>query len=75
MWRHLIPRAEWGRWTGDALTINPQGGAELPPGLARSVRIARGFPTTVPLNDRVVGGILTIQWLGFIVEIAIGRVH
>lgn len=74
MRRHLIPRCEWGGWRGDALTADPNGGIELPPGLSRSIRIALGQPTTTPRNDSVSGGILTFQWLGLIVELAIGRV-
>jgi hypothetical protein len=74
MRRHLIPRIERGGWQGDALTQDPQGGVELPPGLGRQLRIACRLPTTTPRNDRVNGGMLTIQWLGLMIEIAIGRV-
>jgi hypothetical protein len=74
MRRHLIPRIEWGRWQGDALTVDPDGGVELPPGLARQIRIAMRQPTATPVNDRVNGGILTIQWLGLMIEIAAGKV-
>ncbi len=74
MRRHVIPRIEWGGWQGDALTQNPGGGVELPAGFARQMRIACRLPTTTPRNDRVNGGMLTIQWLGLMVELAIGKV-
>lgn len=74
MIRHLIPRFEWGSWRGDALTVDPDGGVELPAGLARSMRIAMRQPTTTNRQDRVSGGILTIQWLGVMIEIGIGKV-
>lgn len=74
MLRHLLPRATWGHWTGDALTVDPHGGRELPPGLTRNLRLAMGKPTTTPVNDGVHGRILCVQWLGMIVEIAFGRV-
>lgn len=75
MIRHLIPRAEWGGWHGDALTIDPAGGKEIPPGFIRSMRLALKQPTTTPERDEVRGGILCVQWLGLMVEIAVGRVH
>lgn len=74
MRRHLIPRVEWGGWNGDALTQAPDGGVELPAGIARQWRIALRQPTTTPVNDRVRGSILTIQWLGLMIEIAAGKV-
>lgn len=58
MRRHLIPRAEWGGWRGDGLTVIP--------------RALRWHPEC--RHDEVKGGILTIQWLGLIVELSIGRV-
>ncbi|MBD8677954.1 hypothetical protein [Sphingomonas sp. CFBP 13720] len=75
MIRHLIPRFEWGRWDGAALTFDPNGGVELPNGLARSMRLAFGQPTTTPHRDQVVGGILCVQWLGLAIEVAIGKVR
>ena len=71
---HLLPRATWGSWTGDALTVDPHGGRELSPGLTREFRKAMGLPTTTAVNDGVHGRILCVQWLGLIVEIALGRV-
>lgn len=73
--RHLIPRFEVGGWTGAALTSRPDGGTELPPGLTRSMRVAFGQPTTVPVRDGVSGWIITVQWLGLMIEIAVGRVR
>jgi len=75
MIRHLIPRVSSSRWSGDALTFDPNGAAELPAGLTRSMRIALGQPTTTPERDEVEGGVLCIQWLGLIIEIAVGRVR
>jgi hypothetical protein len=75
MIRHLIPRLEWGGWTGSALTADPDGGQELPPGLTRSMRLAAGLPTRTTEYDEVEGGILTVQWLGLMVEIGIGAVR
>lgn len=75
MRRHLIPRLEWGGWAGAALTYDPNGGQELPPGLARNMRLAAGLPTRTQERDDVSGGILTIQWFGLIIEIACGRVR
>jgi hypothetical protein len=72
--RHLVPRIEGGSWSGDALTVDPDGGVELPPGRARERKIAKGLPTTTSVNDGVRGGILTIQWLGLMIEIAAGKV-
>lgn len=74
MIRHLIPHATWSGWSGDALTYDPDGGVELPKGFLRSMRIAQGLPTTRREHDAVRGGTFCIQWLGLIVEIAIGRV-
>lgn len=73
--RHLIPRFEAEGWGGAALTYRPDGGTELPPGLTRSMRIALGQPTTIPVRDNVNGWIITIQWLGLMVEIAVGRIR
>lgn len=58
MRRHLIPHAQWGGWRGDGLTLRPI--------------FMRWHPEC--RHDEVKGGILTIQWLGVIVELAIGRV-
>ncbi len=74
MIRHLIPRATWSGWSGDALTYDPSGGVELPKGFGRSMRIAQGLPTTTREHDEVKGGTICVQWLGLIIEIAIGRV-
>jgi hypothetical protein len=63
------------KWAGEALTRNPDGCVELPPGLTRNLQIAFGRPTTTPQNDEVTGGTLCIQWLGLMVEIAFGRVR
>ncbi|RSV20569.1 hypothetical protein CA236_01350 [Sphingomonas sp. ABOLG] len=73
--RHLIPRVEAGGWTGAALTSRPGGGAEIPAGRWRNWLIATGRPTTTPVRDSVNGGIITIQWLGLMVEIGVGRVR
>ena len=73
--RHLIPRAEWNTWCGDALTYDPNGGVELPVGFMRSMRIAQRLPTTTPERDEVVGRTLCIQWFGLMVELSIGRVR
>ncbi len=73
--RHLIPRFEAGGWAGAALSKRPGGGEELPPGLARTVCLAFGRPTTIPVRDNVNGGIIAIQWLGLMVEIGVGRVR
>ena len=75
MIRHLIPRATWSGWSGDAITYDPDGGVELPKGFARSIRIAQGLPTTTREHDEVHGGTLCVQWLSVIFEIAIGRVR
>jgi hypothetical protein len=34
-----------------------------------------GQPTTVPMRDDIDGGIITIQWLGLMMEIGVGRVR
>lgn len=73
--RHLIPRVEAGRWTGSALTRRPGGGVEIPAGPERAWRINTGRPTTTPVLDHVNGRIITIQWLGLMIEIAVGRVR
>lgn len=75
MKRHLIPRFEWGRWCGSALTYHPNGGVELPPGLTRSMAQAFGNPTTNRERDELEGRVLCVQWLGLIVEIGVGRVR
>jgi hypothetical protein len=59
MRRHLIPRFAASRWGGDGLTV-------IPPADRRHPECA---------HDEIKGGILTIQWLGIIVEIAIGKVR
>lgn len=74
MMRHLVPRIECGRWSGSALTYRPGAGEELPPGLTRNMRKALGQPTTRPVHDEVIGGVIVIQWLGFLIEIGAGRV-
>ena len=74
MLRHLLPRISAGRWSADALTVDPDGGQELPPGFARSWRQNMGLPTTTPTHDKVLGGTIYIQWLGLVVEIAVGGV-
>ncbi len=75
MIRHLIPRFMVQSWYGDALTINPAGGREMPDGLARRLNVTFGHPTITPERDEVRGGTLTIQWLGLMTEICIGRVR
>jgi len=75
MIRHLIPRAAWSSWGGEALTFDPEGGVELPIGFARSMRLAARQPTTTPERDEVAGRALSIQWLGLMVEISFGRVR
>jgi hypothetical protein len=73
--RHLRPRAEWGSWSGSALTYAPGGGVELPVGPARALRQAFKQPTTTPVHDDVKGGVLCVQWLGLMIEIGAGRVR
>ncbi len=75
MRRHLLPRVEFGRWSGSALTYAPGGGAEMPPGLARRLRLVMGQSTRMPVHDEVQGFVICIQWLGFMVEIGTGRVR
>lgn len=75
MIRHLIPRFDWGPWSGDALTVDPNGGVELPPGLTRSMRVAAGKSTRTTEHDEVSGRILCVQWFGLMVEVAFGRVR
>lgn len=75
MTRHLLPRIEWGGWAGAALTLRPGGGRELPAGVTRAMRQALGQPTTIPEHDDARGGLVCIQWLGLMIEIAIGRVR
>jgi hypothetical protein len=58
MRRHLIPRFEWGGWSGDALTKIP----------------AHERWHHECQHDGIRGGILTIQWLGLMIEIAAGKV-
>jgi hypothetical protein len=58
MRRHLIPRVQWGGWSGDALTKIPAH--------------QRWHPECQ--HDGIRGGILTIQWLGLMIEIAAGKV-
>jgi hypothetical protein len=74
MKRHLLPRAACHGWVGEALTIDPCGGEEMPVGIARSMAVAFGRSTTLPTYDEVRGRVLRIQWLGLTVEFAIGRV-
>jgi hypothetical protein len=59
MIRHLIPRAQWSGWCGDALTV-------LPPE-------QRWHPEC--RHDSVKGGTFCFQWLGLIIEIGAGRIH
>lgn len=75
MRRHLIPRFEGGHWRGDALTFDPSGGRELPPGITRSMRQALGQPTKMRERDEVRGFTFCIQWLGLMIEIGAGRVR
>jgi hypothetical protein len=74
MLRHLVPHFDWSRWSGSALTIDPQGGVELPPGLARSWAVATNQSTRTREYDEVSGRVLCIQWLGLYFEIGFGRV-
>lgn len=39
------------------------------------MRLAFGQPTTTPVRDDVNGWIITLQWLGLMIEIGIGRVR
>ena len=75
MRRHLIPHVEGGAWSGAALTVDPEGGRELPPGLTRSMRQALGQPTTTPEHDEVRGFCFCIQWFGLMIEVGVGRVR
>ncbi len=73
MIRHLKPRAEGGRWSGDALTYNPDGGVELPPGFARSMRLAFGQDTKTRERDEIRGWTFCFQWFGLMIEVGVGR--
>ena len=75
MIRHLIPRIEYGSWSGAALTVDSAGGKELPDGITRSARILFGEPTTTPVQDEVVGGVFCLQWFGLMIEIGVGKVR
>ncbi|WP_342658676.1 hypothetical protein NPJ82_06000 [Sphingomonas sp. NY01] len=75
MIRHLKPRAEGGRWSGDALTYNPDGGVELKPGFIRNMRIAFGQDTKIPERDEVRGWTFCLQWFGLMIEVGVGRVR
>ncbi|MDE0878542.1 MAG: hypothetical protein OSB00_07735 [Sphingomonas bacterium] len=74
MSRHLTPRADTDIWGGPALTIDPNGGREMPPGPSRNFRKALRLPTSRPEYDEVRGRSFAFQWFGILLEINIGRV-
>lgn len=75
MRRHLIPHINVSGWLSDALTVDPDGAHELPPGLKRSMAQAFGAPTKSPEHDEASGLTFCVQWLGLMVEICMGRVR
>lgn len=75
MVRHLVPRAEWDSWGGPALTRKPSGGVLMPVGPIRAWRQSLGLLVHTPEFDDIKGGVLTVQWLGLMIEVAIGGVR